>query len=685
MNKLFAVIFCLIFLLLASLSFLGVFYQSEPTLSLKLISASILAIGYAVPLILLLKEESIRPWKPWPFLFLILINHLTVQLTGGTISILFFGYYLLLLLVGLRGTPPIAIILWFLFVLLEGGSVIFKGRIGLEIYRILGNAFLFWIAGWLLLREQRGKRNLKRSLSLLERKASAPHITPTDVDREAVLHSLFRSDDDFKRDAKLLNEEISSLAEMIQKVFNCQSVVVFLREGIEDDLLLQGAVSETKTVNLESRIKVGQGVIGWAAKEGRDLQTGDFKQGWKTLGYYRDEVIVHSLTAVPIILEAEIKGVLAIDSEKENAFEWKDRELLKGFAELLAWLLHYHAKKVTLGFTATQFAAINDLLRKLTSKLEVREIIDLVVDLTKKIADGDHLLFFSVDEDKKIVLVERAEGRVDFPQPRQEFSLTSGTLLGLGVEQRNTIYISDLYSREIVQPRFSSDERGNHGFSSFLCLPLLVEEKCLAVLVLEDRRKALFTPEAREVLGILANQAALAMKSARMYEEKVALAIKDGLTGLFNHRHFQELLTQEIETAKKNQTTLSLALLDIDHFKKLNDTYGHPAGDSVLKEMAEILLKQAERQGWICRYGGEEFALILPGGISAKETYENIRTEIQGHRFSNIGQPVTVSLGVAKYPEDATFKSLLIEKADQALYKAKEEGRNRVVYFSLMA
>ncbi len=162
------------------------------------------------------------------------------------------------------------------------------------------------------------------------------------------------------------------------------------------------------------------------------------------------------------------------------------------------------------------------------------------------------------------------------------------------------------------------------------------------------------------------------------------LAYRDSLTGLFNHRYFKEILSAEVERAARYRNPLSLILIDIDFFKKVNDTFGHPAGDHVLREVAGTFLKLLRNCDIVARYGGEEFAIILPEtkGKSAKVLAQRVRRGIEQLeiRFENNTIPVTISCGISSC--DFITESLDIEGfvklSDQALYKAKGSGRNRV-------
>ena len=182
---------------------------------------------------------------------------------------------------------------------------------------------------------------------------------------------------------------------------------------------------------------------------------------------------------------------------------------------------------------------------------------------------------------------------------------------------------------------------------------------------------------------MLANQAGLAIENSHLYEMVMHKSHTDALTNLFNHGFFQDVLNDEIKIAKDTKEPLSLLMLDIDDFKKLNDTYGHQVGDIVLKQIATILEDSSRESDYPCRYGGEELAIILSktNKDQAYKIAERIRERIAKHSFTDHvhGNQLnaTVSIGLATYPDDAESKEELMTKADKAMYTAKLSGKNQ--------
>jgi diguanylate cyclase (GGDEF)-like protein len=193
-----------------------------------------------------------------------------------------------------------------------------------------------------------------------------------------------------------------------------------------------------------------------------------------------------------------------------------------------------------------------------------------------------------------------------------------------------------------------------------------------------------FSAEEVCLLESIASQGALALTNARLHQEVVRQSLTDSLTGIANRRALFARLQLEIERCDRFEETLGVALVDVDHFKRLNDRFGHPGGDAILREVAATLAGGLRKVDLVARYGGEEFAIVLPGAgrDAALAVGDKLRATIAAARFDHRGTPcgeaVTISVGVAVYPSDARDLSSLIDCADAALYAAKRAGRDSV-------
>ena len=235
--------------------------------------------------------------------------------------------------------------------------------------------------------------------------------------------------------------------------------------------------------------------------------------------------------------------------------------------------------------------------------------------------------------------------------------------------------------RQDILTLFAKDKKEVHiqkdEGKSLCAIPLLSENKFVGILTAEDLPGSDFVK-----LVIVATQFALEMKKVLLYETVEALAMTDSLTALYTRRYFFERLNEEINRSKKHNFKFTFIMIDIDDFKKCNDTYGHLVGDAVLRDVSRIIKENIREIDLAARYGGEEFSLILPetDKKGAMLVAERIRQKIEENIFKVYDEKlkITVSAGLAEYHVDASDIDNIIEKADKALYAAKSSGKNIV-------
>jgi diguanylate cyclase (GGDEF)-like protein len=219
--------------------------------------------------------------------------------------------------------------------------------------------------------------------------------------------------------------------------------------------------------------------------------------------------------------------------------------------------------------------------------------------------------------------------------------------------------------------------------ASSLCVPMMAQGETLGVLHLCLEQGPF--PEALQQLAVtVAEHIGLALANMQLRETLRHQAIRDPLTALFNRRYMEESLEREVQRAMRHQTTLGVIMLDLDHFKRFNDSFGHAAGDMLLRELGRILQSHLHREDIACRYGGEEFTLIMLDTSldTVIQRAEQIRAAVKQLALTYRGQalgPVTLSLGIALFPRHGTTGERLVRVADQALYRAKTMGRDCVV------
>jgi diguanylate cyclase (GGDEF)-like protein len=255
------------------------------------------------------------------------------------------------------------------------------------------------------------------------------------------------------------------------------------------------------------------------------------------------------------------------------------------------------------------------------------------------------------------------------------------------------VHYMDLVKRAFqirnVAPEFADIVPRLKHFEIEVLSPLYQNEELIGLVGLGANFKdEEYTQDQLDTLGILSNMLAVAISNATMYENIRQMSYTDAMTGLHNYRYFELRLKEEIARARREGTHISLLILDVDYFKNYNDTLGHPAGDEVLRKVGKILQSSVRDNDIVARYGGEEFAIILSGAEKngAVKLAERIREKVEEAAFYKEEiQPnnkLTISLGVATFPDDALNEEELVHNADKALYQAKNAGRNKVVAYT---
>jgi diguanylate cyclase (GGDEF)-like protein/PAS domain S-box-containing protein len=220
---------------------------------------------------------------------------------------------------------------------------------------------------------------------------------------------------------------------------------------------------------------------------------------------------------------------------------------------------------------------------------------------------------------------------------------------------------------------------------SLICVPVLIHDKVRAIIHLDSAEKDAFSDGDVQFIKFLAEIISFTIERVELFHQIEEISIRDGLTGCFNRRKFDTDIVDEISRAKRYHRDLSLLMIDIDWFKKYNDYHGHTSGDNVLRQLVKLIKKESRETDWLYRYGGEEFIMILPetGKLEAIELANRLREGVEKQLFTGeeLSQPntdLTISIGVASFPDDGEGIKQLINAADKALYTAKEKGRNRV-------
>jgi diguanylate cyclase (GGDEF)-like protein len=392
-------------------------------------------------------------------------------------------------------------------------------------------------------------------------------------------------------------------------------------------------------------------------------------------------------------------------------FETEDLSILKaGSLNLLTLLVNQTAlslqdqllrremreKTIQLESHAATMTTILDVSNSLIGQFDVDAALTRIANAIRK-AVGFEVVVFAVYDAARDEFVRRAHTGLDdvWEDVRRKRVAASEitTFFNPEFHVSNSYFVSHTAIRRTEADLFVRPDDADDGFlkpdewheNDLLIVPLMSGDQLLGyVSVREPHDRRIPSVEKVQTLEIFATQAVTAMQSARQYEEIKRLTFIDALTPAYNHRFFQEALTKEIHRHSRTGHELGLAMLDIDNFKRINDTFGHPVGDEILKGLVEELMRNARDTDVVARYGGEEFAIIFPDtpASSARDAANRFRelTEKREFPLTQIGRTlqITVSIGVAVYPRDGATAADLIARADAALYMAKKQGKNRV-------
>jgi diguanylate cyclase (GGDEF)-like protein len=309
--------------------------------------------------------------------------------------------------------------------------------------------------------------------------------------------------------------------------------------------------------------------------------------------------------------------------------------------------------------------------------------VPTVPELVRRVVDETHSLV-SHAEECVLYLLDEQNQRLEPAASDRAFSMEPPDRYGSAFDQWVMRRARPLIIEDAMNDfRFSTVRKESAKILRSVCAcPLMTENKVLGVLRASSRSASAFSSDDLHVLDIIASLAAVTLRNRLLYDRMEELAIRDSLTGLYLNRYFQQRLREEIMRADLKSGHFCLMLLDIDHFKKYNDEFGHSAGDLVLKDTARTVQRLIGPADIAARYGGEEFAVLLPNRDmpSSLKLAEAIRSEVEAQKLvlRRVERAVTVSIGLASYPKNAKTPEELIEAADKLLYKAKNQGRNRV-------
>lgn len=451
-------------------------------------------------------------------------------------------------------------------------------------------------------------------------------------------------------------------------------------------------------------------IIATCAREKRTYYYPELNFPAMNLGYYRKEVPVRSFLALPIVQEGGAIGVLAVDSLQPGAFSPETQDILESSAAIFLQIIRNIQTSQGLDIKASYFGTLHKMSMVLNTSLELGEVLQSLAGRIGELAPHDLCVFLQYDAETREAVVLHSSGSVigeSSSHPAGSLVASVRTLMGGAEKEKGTdrfpversgklnqmvkqwetgrvapLHEPDLGDRGKSLVLFGDTLRPRQALRSLSSWPLLAGDKFVGACFLGSVAVNAFSDLQIGVLDTLMNQVAVVMENALLHRQMSERALTDGLTGLLNHRTFMEKLTEELNRFDREPQPFSLLLLDIDHFKKVNDTYGHPVGDEALRTVAGIVRKSVRAIDHVARYGGEEFAVGLVGADEkgAEQMAERIRKTVEKTPVTAEKSAFfcTLSIGAATLRPEGERKEGIIARADAALYHAKRSGRNRV-------
>ncbi len=588
-----------------------------------------------------------------------MIINLSVQLTGGFTSPLFAFYLLALPIIGYREERTNYWTLACCLLAVEIVAAILKHNIAPLPIFVFAVAIL--ITGIVFTKLLNREIDLKKSLVKYE--SQDEFFRRADFEANRIITNVRPIDQH-----KGIERPILYFVKFIGRLLNAHTTAVFAYKG--DFLALIQGFSQSELFREDTVINMESGFYGSITAESKPLLLKEFTCDSSILGYYRGEINISSVIAGPIVLFNTIEGLLVVD-RAIGQFSDEDKKLFDEATNIVALLLAMLRLYENARHERNYLTALSDQAKELQRELDLKPILASAMKSFRNFMKCDDISIAKIEEMTNTGVVIEST----YIKEGTKFTLDD-SLVGFVARHKNPIIKDNLREGHFVVLR--KDERTSNA--SFIGLPIKQDEELLGVLWLEDHREKKFNQEDIETLGVLSSQLSLAWQRAKLHFKIKDMAIRDGLTELYNHRHFQEMLEQEIAKNKE----FVLLFLDIDHFKNINDTYGHLAGDEVLKSLGKYI----SRIGTAARYGGEEFTVILsdcPLKHGLREAF-NLRELIKKSEvsFNQAKIQFTISIGIAVYPKDANSRNDLIQKADEALYRAKTTGRDKIVAVQTM-
>jgi diguanylate cyclase (GGDEF)-like protein/PAS domain S-box-containing protein len=473
-----------------------------------------------------------------------------------------------------------------------------------------------------------------------------------------------------------LEKVLSQILEQLERVIPYDSASVFLAERDHLRILAgRGFENEAEVIGLE--VERGNPLFEEIIRTRLPLILPDAREDPR-FGQFGGTSYVRGWMGVPLIAQGEIIGQLTIDSRQPDVYTLQDAELVLDFATETSIAIQHATLYERALDTANRLAILQQASQEISATLDPQHLYEIIYKAAASIMPAEAFVISMMDETQQeieaVYMVDR-QGQT----PAQRFPLGTG-LSGYIIRTGKSVLINDFDNGFEFDIQHFGDPA---QIEAFLAVPMRRQDSSLFGMVsVQSYRKNAYTQQDLEMLELLAAQAAGALDNTRLFAELQRQAIMDELTGLYNRRHFFEVARLEFERSRRYRRTLGIIMLDIDHFKEVNDQYGHLVGDQVLRVVAERCRQNVRSIDLVGRYGGEEFVLLVPetDAEGVRQLAERLRVAVSDTPIyaREIMVRITASIGVASSSADCPDLDHLISQADQALFPAKYTGCNIV-------
>ncbi len=527
---------------------------------------------------------------------------------------------------------------------------------------------------------------LRRRINELERKYDDVVENNGRLQRKAELAEAMLDATSRINSSLSFSDVIRGILDSTQRLLKVRRSSLMLVDPALNALRVVGSRGLSRETMADLAFQRGEGLAGHVWARGEAVLIADASRDRRFMIRGGHKHAQESVACVPLNSGDGVVGVLSVDRSVQTSgvFTRDEVSYLNFLAEHAAVALRNAQLHEGISRRVTQLSALYEVGSALVSVLNADRLLTKIVEGVTRVTGAQMCSLMLLDDTTKTLTIRVAQGVPESVIKKIRIPLGQGISGYVGLTGQ-PLLIEDIEKH----PLFHKKSKKKYSSRSLLSVPMEFRGKVIGVLNVNNKQPAgnVFTIDDQNLLTLFASQAAVTIENANLYRNLERLATTDGLTGLFVVRHFHKLLEEELKRAKRFQRPLSIIMLDIDHFKLLNDKYGHPAGDLVLREMAELVKTKGSRsQDIVARYGGEEFisaAVEAPKEIALRIA-ERLRAAVEAHEFvvsKAVKLRSTVSVGVSSFPIDAEPKDAIIKAADEALYHAKHSGRNQVAHW----